>query len=92
LATCQQAASASRPAYRSHYLYNVGRILDADERYEEAADLFTQAAKAGNGFAADNLAELYETGHIKRDPVAAAHWYEAAGSIGYPDGTLQWVL
>jgi len=79
------AAAAGRPTAQSllgwMYAKGVGgRAADP----ARAAQLYQQAARAGDSAAQNNIAELYETGlGVPADPVLAANWYRKAAEAGF---------
>jgi TPR repeat protein len=84
LPVCEQAANQlpARPRYQ--YLY--ARVLEAAQRYDEAARGFTLADQAGYGLAAYSLGNFYADGTgVTEDHDKAAGFYFRAGNAGFAD-------
>jgi TPR repeat protein len=84
LSVCEQAAERQPARPRYQYLY--GRVLNAAQRYPEAAAQFTAADQAGYGFASFGLAELYrDAAGVAGNWEEAARLYHRAGNAGIAD-------
>jgi uncharacterized protein len=84
LPVCQQAATRQPARPRYQYLY--GRVLDAAKRYPDAAAQYAAADRAGYGFGAFALAQLYDDGDgVPNDPAQAERLYFRAGKAGIAD-------
>ncbi len=69
----------------ARFQYELGRALEAQGGYEEAASLYEKAGQAGHLVALSALGALYEQGHgVARDPAKAAALYEDAAGKGDP--------
>jgi TPR repeat protein len=85
LPVCEQATT--RLAWRARYQFLYGRVLEAAQRYSDAATQYQLAAQGGQALAAFNLGSLYEMGHgVNQDWKQAAAWYQSAGDHGFPEG------
>ena len=85
LPVCEQAAT--RQAWRPHFQFVYGRVLDAAKRYPEAVRQYSLAAQDGYALAAINLGLLYQNGDgVPRDWDKAAMWFQKAGDSGFADG------
>jgi uncharacterized protein len=81
---CEQAAERQPARPRYQYLY--GRVLNAAQRYSEAAAQYTAADQAGYGFASFGLAQLYRDAFgVARSWEEAARLYDRAGNAGIAD-------
>ena len=82
---CREAVSAFPEVPR--FAYELGRALEAAGAYEEATQLYEQAAAAGHTVALSALGGLFENGLGKpQDVDRAAEYYEAAAKAGDPLG------
>lgn len=83
----QTLAEATPPDYRAvtrlAWLYESGLAVARD--MGRAAELFTQAAEAGDAEAQYAIAVMYQTGVGKpQDPQQAEHWLERSAAQGFP--------
>jgi TPR repeat protein len=85
------AAAACNDAMRRYpevtrFIYQAGRVADAQKDYAKAAELYRAAAARGDS--ATSLAALgylYSTGRgVAQDYVEARKWYEKAAAFGHP--------
>lgn len=84
LPVCQQAAERQPARPRYEYLY--GRILNAAQRYSEAAAQYAAADQAGYGFGSFGLARLYRDAlGVDKNWEEAASLYFRAGNAGIAD-------
>jgi PAS domain S-box-containing protein len=73
----------NRSAFRAHYQFQYGRVLNAAGRYAEAAQLYWLAAQAGDRSTASSLAVLYQSGFgVTKDANLAACWSAVAAQPG----------
>lgn len=81
LPVCEQAVARQlRPRYQ--FLY--GRVLDAAQRYAEAARQYAMADQSGYARAAFNLGELYANGQgVEKNIPKAISLYIRAGNAGF---------
>lgn len=77
--------SAGRSSAMAALGWNLANQPAADENdYRQAMNWYAQAAGAGDLFAMNNLAALYERGpEILRNPAGAQRWYGAAARTGF---------
>lgn len=74
--------------YSTSEIYNEmllekGRKASVEGKFEEAVNLYTQAAVLGNGTAIANLAHCYLNGKgVKKDVTIAKNYYELASKLG----------
>jgi TPR repeat protein len=81
LTVCEQAAN--RPPARPRYQFLYGRVLEAAQRYDEAARQFSMADQAGYALAANSLGNFYADGTaVTQDLDRAASFYFRAGNAG----------
>jgi TPR repeat protein len=87
LAACNDAVSKYPDVAR--FLFQSGRVAEAQQDYAEARRWYEKAAAAGNAAAMTNLGWLYDNGQgVPQDYVAARHWYEKAAAAGGAQGMV----
>ena len=78
---CRRALSSEPEGGRAAAL--LGRVLSASGQVEEAFTVTKQGADAGDAFAMNNLAVMYEQGQgVTRNDFDAVRWYQAAAEAG----------
>jgi TPR repeat protein len=81
LAACNDAVRKYPDVAR--FLYQSGRVAEAQEDYAEARRWYEKAAAAGEAQGMINLGSLYEAGNgVPQDYAAARRWYEKAAATG----------
>ncbi len=85
---CRKAV-ASQPGV-DRFAFQLGRALDRDESFKEAAKWYRQAAEKGYSGAMVGLGILYAEGAgVAKDAKAALRWYRKAVEKGNADAMLQ---
>ena len=81
LPVCEQAATRQPPRPRYQFIY--GRVLEAANRYADAAQAYSLAEQAGYALAAVNLGRLYTMGRgVSQDFQHAARLYRQGADAG----------
>jgi hypothetical protein len=87
LSACNDAVSKYPDVAR--FLYQAGRVAEAQQDYAEARRWYEKAAAAGETAAMTNLGLLYNAGHgVPQDYAAARSWYEKAAATGNAEAML----
>ena len=84
LPVCEQAATRQPPRPRYQFIY--GRVLEAANRYTEAAQAYSLAEQSGYIMAASNLGGLYAMGRGVSQDFPLAQFWTYARTLRLADG------